>query len=373
MVERKLYKTKLCMLYQRSLSSSDLHLSLMAMPSFVASPVPVAGAVLESVGRRSDRKRRMKHHSDGQSDISGSLNMSDGTGDHVKEKKHSSSNSKDVLQQAVAIRKSICWMNKTRTGDLHEETTCQAESLASKDYFESKKFIEAYNNHLRLEGELKRSEAQLQKLANTLSSDFFITSASGEDSAINISDGGMTGNHFSLDEQQKNTSPTKKRPRIHREADETSIQASTKGKGNASQRIAYPTQLNNEKKDKAEFNWENGYKTIVGEEKSKKGINFSSDMTFTNKPKASDIAVVLPSTSMAAHAADEDVEVVETEEKLEVAGNTTRRAGKGTPSGVQEYPFLPPPPPLPPGACLQYKRGDDADGLDEETLEVDIV
>lgn len=40
----------------------------------------------------------MKHHSDGQSDISGSLNMSDGSGDHVKEKKHLSSNSKDVLK-----------------------------------------------------------------------------------------------------------------------------------------------------------------------------------------------------------------------------------------------------------------------------------
>lgn len=46
----------------------------------------------------SDRKRKMKHHSDGQSDMSGSLNMSAGTGDHVKEKKHLSSSSEDVLQ-----------------------------------------------------------------------------------------------------------------------------------------------------------------------------------------------------------------------------------------------------------------------------------
>uniref|UniRef100_M1C975 Zinc finger CCCH domain-containing protein 13 n=1 Tax=Solanum tuberosum TaxID=4113 RepID=M1C975_SOLTU len=56
---------------------------------------------------------------------------------------------------------------------------------------------------------------------------------------------------------------------------------------------------------------------------------------------------------MAAHAKDEDVEVGETEEKLEVAGNATRRAGKGVPSGIAEYPFLPPPPPLPRGASLQ--------------------
>lgn len=70
-----------------------------------------------------------------------------------------------------------------------------------------------------------RSEAQLQKLANKLSSDFVRTGASGEDSAINIIDGGMAGNHFSsLNEQQKDTSPTKKRPRIYREADETSNQ-----------------------------------------------------------------------------------------------------------------------------------------------------
>ncbi|XP_055800636.1 zinc finger CCCH domain-containing protein 13 isoform X2 [Solanum dulcamara] len=376
----------------------------------------------ESV-ERSDRKRRMKHHSDGQSDISGSLNMSDGTGNHVKEKKHLSSNSKDVLQLRQLQSEINMLDDEKRELEIYlEETTCQAESLASKNQelemelfkereerkritSKAKQFIEAYNNHSRLEAELKRSEAQLQNLANKLNSDFIRTGASEEDSAINISDGGMAGNHFSsLDEQQKNTSPTKKRPRIHHEADETSNQASTRAKGNASQRISYPTQPSNEKKDEAEFNWENGYKTVGGEEKSKKGINFSNDMTFTNKlqqmdngrancpqsfepsatglpgilgyqiigPKTSDIAVVLPSTSMAAHAKDEDVEVGEMEEKLEVAGNATRRAGKGVPSGIAEFPFLPPPPPLPRGACLQYKL-DDADGRDEETLEVDIV
>ncbi|KAF3628084.1 putative traB domain-containing protein-like [Capsicum annuum] len=337
----------------------------------------------DSAGRN-DRSRRMKHHSDGQSDISGSLNMSDGSGDHVKEKKHLSSNSKDVLKLRQLQSEINLLDEQKRELEIYlEETTCQAESLSSKiqdlemELFKEKdeckritskmkKFIEAYNNHSRLEGELKRSEAQLQKLANKLSSDFVRTGASGEDSAINIIDGGMAGNHFSsLNEQQKDTSPTKKRPRIYREADETSNQASTKGKGNASQRIAYPFQLNNEKKDEAEFNSENAYKTLVGEEKIKKGINFSSDMSLTNKPKASDIAVVLPSTSMAAHAADEDVEVVDMEDKLEVAG-------KGTPSGIPEYPFLPPPPPLPPGACLQYSR-DDAYGVDEEMLEVDVV
>lgn len=57
---------------------------------------------------------------------------------------------------------------------------------------------------------------------------------------------------------------------------------------------------------------------------------------------------------MASHAADEDVEVVEMEEKVEVAGNSTR-AGKGIPSGIPEYPFLPPPPPLPPGAYLKVR------------------
>lgn len=46
----------------------------------------------------SDRKRKMKHHSEGQSDLSGSLNMSAETEDHVKEKKHLSSSSEDVLQ-----------------------------------------------------------------------------------------------------------------------------------------------------------------------------------------------------------------------------------------------------------------------------------
>lgn len=58
--------------------------------------------------------------------------------------------------------------------------------------------------------------------------------------------------------------------------------ASTRAKGNASQRIAY-AKLSNEKKDEAELNLENEYNTVVDEEKSKKGINFSNDMSFTNK------------------------------------------------------------------------------------------
>nr|XP_009799892.1 PREDICTED: zinc finger CCCH domain-containing protein 13 isoform X1 [Nicotiana sylvestris] len=442
MVERKLYKTKLCLLYQRGRchrqSCSFAHGNAQ-LRRFSDSPAaerrdfrghdlrekldrrrsPVGRyssdrdarerhashgrSPTESLGRRSDRKRKMKHHSEGQSDLSGSLNMSAETEDHVKEKKHLSSSSEDVLQLRQLQSEIDMLDDQKRELEMYlEKTTRQADSLASKIQdlemelvkekeeckritSKIKKFVEAYNNHSRLEGELKRSEAQLQKLANKLSSDLVGPVASEEDSAINMSDGGMAGNQFSsLDEPQKNTSPTKKRPRIHREADETSNQASTKGKGNASQRIAYPTQLNNEKKENTEFNWENGYKTLVGEEKSKKGINFSSDMTFPNKiekqkvsyslslmPKASDVAVVLPSTSMAAHAADEDVEVVEMEEKVEVAGNATR-AGKGTPSGIPEYPFLPPPPPLPPGAYLKYK-GDTAERLDEETVEVDIV
>lgn len=60
----------------------------------------------------------------------------------------------------------------------------------------------------------------------------------------------------------------------------------------------------------------------------------------------SDASLLLPSTGMAAHAMDEDVEV-EMEEKREMFGNCAAVAGKESLSNITKFPFLPPPPPPP--------------------------
>lgn len=66
------------------------------------------------------------------------------------------------------------------------------------------------------------------------------------------------------------------------------------------------------------------------------------------QPKVfSDACLLLPPTGLAAHATDEDVEIVEMEEKREMFGNSAAVSGKEAVSNVTKFPFLPPPPPPP--------------------------
>lgn len=63
--------------------------------------------------------------------------------------------------------------------------------------------------------------------------------------------------------------------------------------------------------------------------------------------KVSESGLPLPPTGMAAHAVDEDVEVVETEEKAHVVAAASAGAGPEVASKIPRLPFLPPPPPPP--------------------------
>ncbi|VFQ60349.1 unnamed protein product [Cuscuta campestris] len=81
---------------------------------------------------------------------------------------------------------------------------------------------------------------------------------------------------------------------------------------------------------------------------------------------------------MAAHAEDEDVEVVEIEEKHGMYENASIVVAGEAVFDVKKFTSLPPPPPLPIykdsySQLMGQDENVDIDGVDEETTEVDIV
>ncbi|PSS05801.1 Zinc finger CCCH domain-containing protein [Actinidia chinensis var. chinensis] len=278
MGERKLFKTKLCVLYQRGhcprqscsfahgdaelrrfsgsfdgrrdYRGSDLRGKLDRRRSPIRRYSPVRDArgrhtlrgysPTSSLGKRSlypsDRKRRKKQQLDGQSDFSGSLRVSDDTEDGSRDKKLASSDSKGVLEEQLRqVQSDIDSLNNgkcqlemyleesvqevdcltSRIQEL-EMQLCQEKEECKRITSKIKKFVKAHNRYSRLQDEVKRSHDRLQKLGDQLGAEVTRPDANEEDSSINIlSDGETNGNKL-----QKDASPKQKRLRMNVEAAE---------------------------------------------------------------------------------------------------------------------------------------------------------
>ncbi|XP_024994394.1 zinc finger CCCH domain-containing protein 13-like isoform X2 [Cynara cardunculus var. scolymus] len=467
MVGRKLFKTRICLLYRKghchrqtcsfahgdaelrrynSSSSSSFHgrreyrgadlrdkLGRQRSPPWRNSldrdardQLPSHGHNSPRLGRKSDWDHRKRQDFDGENDFSGNLRLSDGAERQTRERKPSFTEFKEVHdEQLMQVQSEIDMLedHKQQLQIYLEERFQEADSLNSKieelemqltvekeEYkrisSKIRKFIKANNRHIRIQDELKRSQARLQKLGDQLGSDAR-AAANEEDISINIlSDEDtlgnmipkndkvsprkdeMLGNHLmGPQKDQYKSSPSKKRMRFHMvEADEKSKQASSTrerlGMGNMkSERHprwdAYLDQTKNTDEARSEANGISNARPSVND-----GKPLRRKSNFTSAPSGDKIKDH-ESTRTAVNIVDDVVEVVELNEKLEAEEVASDRVEGGSTLDNAALPFLLPPPPPPAvvqNAYLQYKGkdenvdvvDDDGDDLDDEMVDVDI-
>ncbi|XP_047342019.1 zinc finger CCCH domain-containing protein 13 [Impatiens glandulifera] len=327
----------------------------------------------------SDRNRRMEI--DDRSDFSGSAKISVGTDDHLSGRKQLSSNTRSVLHEHLRqVQSDIIMLDedKYKLEVYLQERTHEADRLTSRIKeleaqlsqeseeckritSKMKKFLKAHERHLHLQEELNRSQSRLQKLGEQLGSDS-IRLGDNEDSNINIlSDGGVA-------------SPRKKRPRIN------SRIATDVSKSDVERELNPVGMIGLEKRSRWDKNnvradgEDNGYqRTRENMKKMEKNASFNVLSADKYKGGGGEQAG-LPPTSMAAHAEDQVIEMIDGEENVDVVGigSVGSQIEAAASRSSRRLPFLPPP--LPPPPQNKYK-GDNknVNGNEEELVDVDIV
>ncbi|KAL5978207.1 hypothetical protein ACLOJK_029324 [Asimina triloba] len=351
-------------------------------------------------------RHRKKQHLDGQSDVSGSLKMSDDAEDQVREGKHLSYDDKDVLEDQLKQAQLDIEMlddHKCQLEIFFEEKVQEAETLTSRiEELETqlikeqeecrritskmKKFIKAHNRYSRAQEELKRTQARLQRLGDQLNSETSRFGANEEDSSVNIvSDGEVNeDNRMSpRNDVQNHASTSRKRLRGDLAVGEESKPGLSRrregffsGKTKLEKlRSQGPAQVENNIKETEVLDKipaGNSFRRPPANAiRHKRGKLGSPGNVSLDKVKGSEAGHLLPPTSMAAYAADEFLEANDVEDKVE-AGETATDLENGTSAFKAGFPF-PPPPPLPKVLQHAYKQyeGDDEDA-DVEELDVNV-
>ncbi|WOL18813.1 zinc finger CCCH domain-containing protein 13 [Canna indica] len=250
MIGRKLYKTKLCVLFQRGRCprpscnfahgeaelrrfggsfngrrdhrNGDLRDKLDRRHSPYRRPSPGRDARAHHTFRHQKpvsrdrgsslsrspvrRRHRKKQHTDGESDVSESFKASDGPEDRKKGEKGSSYDDKDGLEEQLKQLQLDLEMLDDHKSQLElflDEKVDEAHKLSSRiEDLESqlnreqedcrritskiKKFIRAHGRYVKAQEELKRSQARLQKVGDQLSLDSLKPNANEDDPSINI-------------------------------------------------------------------------------------------------------------------------------------------------------------------------------------------
>ncbi|KAJ6741117.1 ZINC FINGER CCCH DOMAIN-CONTAINING PROTEIN 40 [Salix purpurea] len=252
-----------------------------------------------------------------------------------------------------------------------------------------KKYVKAYKHYAQAQDELKRSEVRFKKLGDQLVSGT-ATGCNEEDSSIKIVNDGETNGHCAIstqNEMQKpnNSSPIEKGLGGKQYTAEKSTRGNLTNGGHQAENIrlsklsqfhSHPALLNSNLEFGVVDNRNGSHCPIGNEGKQKKGKSISASIPL-DKTKGSFSVLHAPSTSMAARAIDDLVEI-ETGENVEVVENISLGVVRGgATSMARSLPLsLPPPPPIHRNTYSKYEGEDenvDVGGLEEEMVDVDIV
>ncbi|PWA63435.1 zinc finger CCCH domain-containing protein 13 [Artemisia annua] len=398
-------------------------------------PLPSHGYISPRLGKKSDQDHRKRQRFDGESDYSGSLRVSDGTERQSRERKPSSTELQGVHDDQLKQARSEIDRLEDQKEQLQiylEVSAQKAESLNSKieelekqlsmEKEESRrissklrKFVKANNRHTRIQDELKRSQARLQRLGEQLGLD----AANEDDIGIDmLSDEENLGNVLvspqndkaSPRKDQYKASPSQKRMRVDMvEADEKSKLEEWRNAGKMRserhfRRNPRPAQRKNADKIEAKDNGISNTRNMVtvdmveADDKSKpeegrstgnmryerhsrgnphlaqtkntdklkegdNGISKTRQMVNVDNPvrrknnvnstASEDRFKDIKSTIMVASVVDEVVEVAELNEQIEAKEISSTRDEDGSTHDSRVLPLsLPPPPPLPVGGSV---------------------
>lgn len=413
MVERKQFKTKLCVLYQRgrcnrhNCSFAHGNSELRRFPASFSGRRDYLGNDLrdkldrrnlsprryspaqDARGRQSireyspprslenKRRHRRKQGITGQSDTSGNLKASDRVQDEVKERKMLSSGSRNTLEEQlkkvdsgigvlqnrkfqleVYLDESIQEVDslKSRIQEL-EAQLCKEDEECKRITSRIRKFVRVHNHSSQLQDELKRSQVRLQRFGDQLVSEISKIGANEDLSIDIVSNGENTGLLPIVKHVEHNdASSHRKRLHIERDALEDLKQDRSKdghlvetGRTKKRSRWNISDQLNDESLGGPD-NATEVIRVLDPEGRHKRGLK---------QPR-----IEVPSTSMAAHVADDDVDI-ELYNGTDVNETANTENENGVPYKVKAAPLMLPPALIPRSNYSKYEDNDenvDVDG-----------
>ncbi|KAK7257521.1 hypothetical protein RIF29_31553 [Crotalaria pallida] len=348
--------------------------------------------------KRSDRRHMRKHGTTDQSDIPGSSKVSDRIQDRVREGKLISSGSRNTHEEQLKKVESDINTLEDQKFQLEvylDESVQEIDSLNSRiqeldaQLFKEKeeckriasrirKFIRVHHHNSQLQDELKRSQVRLQRFGDELVSDISRIGASEEDLSIDIVSNGENSALppvIKHNAEQNDASPLMKRLQVEQDPVKELKQDRSKvgnlvetSRTRKRSRWNLPDQLNDKDYEglDAPSNGTEVNRPLDLEGKQKRGIWSSSNNPSSEKLKESKIE--LPSTSMAAHVVDDEVEI-EHDDRTDIMETAKTINENGVAHEKKGLPLLLPPTLIPRSNYSRYEGEDenvDVDGLEEK-------